>query len=90
MHSKIMALWNAAMVAGAADSTFVPAGLTFAQYSTANFLTAVKKVKAVNNAYGSGVIAFGDIIALSPPLIVERAEIDRIVETIRAVLTRLD
>ena len=32
----------------------------------------------------------GDIIALSPPLIVEKAEIDRIVETIRAVLTRLD
>ena len=68
MHSKIMALWNAAMAAGAADSTFVPAGLTFAQYSTANFLTAVKKVKAVNNAYGSGVIAFGDIIALSKVL----------------------
>lgn len=68
MHSKIMAMWNAAMVAGAANSTFVPAGLTFAQYSTANFLTAVKKVKAVNNAYGSGVIAFGDIIALSKVL----------------------
>ena len=68
MHSKIMAMWNAAMVAGAADSTFVPAGLTFAQYSTANFLTAVKKVKAVNNAYGGGVIAFGDIIALSKVL----------------------
>ena len=68
MHSKIMAMWNAAMVAGAANSTFVPAGLTFAQYSTQNFLTAVKKVKAVNNAYGSGVIAFGDIIALSKVL----------------------
>jgi len=68
MHSKIMAMWNAAMVAGAADSTLVPAGLTFAQYSTQNFLTAVKKVKAVNNAYGSGVIAFGDIIALSKVL----------------------
>ena len=65
MHSKIMALWNAAMAAGAANSTFVPSGLTFAQYSTANFITAVKKVKAVNNAYGSGVIAFGDITALS-------------------------
>ena len=68
MHSKIMAMWNSAMVAGAANSTFVPSGLTFAQYSTANFLTAVKKVKAVNNAYGSGVIAFGDIIALSKVL----------------------
>ena len=28
----------------------------------------------------------GDTIALSPPLIVEKAEIDRMVETIRAVL----
>jgi len=32
----------------------------------------------------------GDIIALSPPLIVERAEIDRIVETLAQVLDRLD
>ena len=68
MHSKIMALWNAAMAAGAGNSAFIPSGLTFAQYSTANFLTAVKKVKAVNNAYGSSVIAFGDIIALAKVL----------------------
>ena len=31
----------------------------------------------------------GDIIALTPPLIVERAQIDQIVETIRAALRRL-
>ncbi len=31
----------------------------------------------------------GDTIALSPPLIVERPEIDRMVETIRSVLTTL-
>lgn len=32
----------------------------------------------------------GDIIALSPPLILEKAHIDRMVETIRAVLARVD
>ncbi|GAB4479238.1 MAG: aspartate aminotransferase family protein [Burkholderiaceae bacterium] len=31
-----------------------------------------------------------DILALSPPLIIERGEIERIVETIRAVLARID
>jgi len=32
----------------------------------------------------------GDILALSPPLIVERSQIDQIVETIRAVLAGID
>ena len=68
LYNKIMVLWNAAMAAGAASSTFMPSGLSFAQYSTANFLSAVKKVKAVNNAYNSGVIAFGDIAALAKVL----------------------
>ena len=65
LHAKVMGMWNAAMVAGAGNTMYVPSGLVFAQYSTANFITAVKKVKAVNNAYGGGVIAFGDITALS-------------------------
>jgi beta-alanine--pyruvate transaminase len=30
----------------------------------------------------------GDTIALSPPLIIERAHVDRIVETIRTALRR--
>ncbi|HPP83866.1 MAG TPA: aminotransferase class III-fold pyridoxal phosphate-dependent enzyme, partial [Rubrivivax sp.] len=30
----------------------------------------------------------GDIVALSPPLIVERAQIDRIVQTLRAAIRR--
>ena len=68
LYNKIMVLWNAAMAAGAASSTFRPSGLSVAQYSTANFLSAVKKVKAVNNAYNSGVIAFGDIAALAKVL----------------------
>jgi beta-alanine--pyruvate transaminase len=32
----------------------------------------------------------GDIIALSPPLILEKSHIDRMVETIRAVLSKVD
>ena len=32
----------------------------------------------------------GDIIALSPPLILERAHIDRMVETIRRVLAKVN
>lgn len=68
LYNKIMVLWNAAMAAGAGSSTYMPTGLSFAQYSTANFISAVKKVKAVNNAYNSSVIAFGDIAALSKVL----------------------
>ncbi len=43
-------------------------------------------------AYEKGVLirTTGDIIALSPPLIVEKPQIDRIVETIGTVLTALD
>lgn len=68
LYNKVMVLWNSAMAAGAASSTYMPTGLSFASYSTANFISAVKKVKAVNNAYNSGVIAFGDISALSQVL----------------------
>lgn len=63
LHNKIVAMWNAAMVAGAGNTMYVPSGLVFAQYSTANFISAVKKVKAVNSA--SAVVAYGDIAALS-------------------------
>ena len=32
----------------------------------------------------------GDTIALAPPLIIEKPEIDRIIETLRAVINGLD
>ena len=43
-------------------------------------------------AYEKGVYirTTGDIIAMSPPLIIEKSHIDRIVETLREVLTALD
>ena len=44
------------------------------------------------NAYEAGVLirTTGDIIALSPPLIIEKSEIDRLVDTLRTVLEALD
>jgi beta-alanine--pyruvate transaminase len=48
--------------------------------------------RAFLEAYEKGVLirTTGDIIALSPPLIIEEKEIGRIVETLRDVLTHLD
>jgi beta-alanine--pyruvate transaminase len=42
--------------------------------------------------YAEGVLVrqAGDIICLSPPLIIEKPQIDRIVETVRKVLERVD
>jgi beta-alanine--pyruvate transaminase len=45
-------------------------------------------VNAFRAAFDKGVLirTTGDIIALSPPLIVEKGQIDQIVETLRGVL----
>jgi beta-alanine--pyruvate transaminase len=47
--------------------------------------------EAFLRAYEKGVLirTTGDTIALSPPLIIEKAQIDRIFETIREVLKTL-
>ena len=39
---------------------------------------------------GVGIRTTGDIVALSPPLIIEKGQIDEIVETIRSQLKILD
>jgi len=48
--------------------------------------------RAFLEAYEKGLLirTTGDIIALSPPLIIEEHEIGRIVDTLRDVLTHLD
>ncbi len=48
--------------------------------------------EAFRKAFDAGVMirTTGDIIALSPPLIIEKSHIDQIFETIRAILTDLD
>jgi beta-alanine--pyruvate transaminase len=48
-----------------------------------------RALEAFDRCFEAGVLirTTGDIIALSPPLIIEKAQIDRIVETIREALT---
>lgn len=48
--------------------------------------------QAFLDCFAKGVLirTTGDIIALSPPLIIEKSEIDRLFQTIRDVLTNLD
>jgi len=43
-------------------------------------------------AFEAGILirVTGDIIALSPPLIIEKKQVDQIVETLRGVLSTLD
>ena len=49
-------------------------------------------MEAFISAFDQGVMirVTGDIIALSPPLIIEKAHIDQIVETLRRVLAAVD
>lgn len=51
-----------------------------------------RAMEVFNRAFEAGVLirVTSDIIALSPPLIIETSEIDRIVETLRAVLAVVD
>jgi hypothetical protein len=59
LYSKIMALWNSAMTAAAANTFFVPSYLTFGSFTSANFNNAVELVSAVNHVPVSGLIAYG-------------------------------
>lgn len=51
-----------------------------------------RALEAFDRAFAAGALirVTGDIIALSPPLIIERAQIDRLVETIREALQAVD
>jgi len=51
-----------------------------------------RALEVFDRCFDRGVLirVTGDIIALSPPLIIEKAQIDRIVETIRGVLADID
>jgi len=51
-----------------------------------------RALEAFRTCFDNGLLirVTGDIIALSPPLIVEKNQIDRMVDTIRGVLDRLD
>jgi beta-alanine--pyruvate transaminase len=48
-------------------------------------------IKCFNDAKCPVLVRFtGDIIALSPPLVIEKSQIDQIVETIRGALALID
>ena len=51
-----------------------------------------RAMAAFETAFDQGLLirVTGDIIALSPPLIIEKAQVDQVVETIRAVLGGVD
>jgi beta-alanine--pyruvate transaminase len=51
-----------------------------------------RAMAAFETAFDQGLLirVTGDIIALSPPLIIERSQVDQVVETIRAVLSGVD
>jgi beta-alanine--pyruvate transaminase len=51
-----------------------------------------RAMAAFETAFDQGLLirVTGDIIALSPPLIIEKAQVDQVVETIRAVLSGVD
>ena len=57
-----------------------------------DFLTTGPTVEAFETAFAQGLLTrvTGDIIALSPPLILEESHIDRMVETLRKVLAKVD
>lgn len=67
MYSKITAMWSGAMTKATANSFFVPSNLQFTNTS-ANWVTAAKKVALVNGTKYWNVVAYGDPSALTKAL----------------------
>lgn len=59
LYSKVMALWNKAMIDAAASNTFVPSYLKFESYNSDNFNAAVEAVSSVNHVSANQLIAYG-------------------------------
>ncbi len=68
MYSKIVAMWNAAMVKGSTSTFYTPQGLSFDSNTSANWTSLVKKVSSVNGTSFRNVLAVGDLSALSQAL----------------------
>ena len=68
LYSKIVALWNSAMVSGSTNTTFTPSNLSFTTNNSQNWVTAVKRTALVNGTSFRNVVAFGDLTALSKAL----------------------
>lgn len=67
MYSKITALWVSALTTATADTRFVPTNLQFTN-SSANWVTAAKKVALANGGSYRNAIAVGDPSALTKAL----------------------
>lgn len=67
MYAKTMGMWNAAMVAAAANTALVPSGLKY-NFSSQNWVTLANKLAAVNNTSISNLLAFGGAVPLSKVL----------------------
>ncbi|MBQ2044908.1 MAG: hypothetical protein II261_08755 [Bacteroidaceae bacterium] len=64
LYSKIMGLWNSAMVAAAANAKYVPDFLKFATYNSSNFNSAVELVSSINHVNSSDLMVYGSRSAL--------------------------
>ena len=67
LYAKTMAMWNAAMVVAAADTTLVPSGLTY-NFNATNWVTLANKLAAANNTSISNIFATGNAVALAKVL----------------------
>ena len=67
MYNKITALWNKSMQAATENQFYVPTNMSFTN-TTANWVTAAKKVSMVNGTKYRNVVAFGDPSALAQVL----------------------
>ena len=67
MYSKITALWTNAMVSASSNSFYMPSNLQFTNTS-ANWVTAAKRVAMLNGTRYRNVVAFGDPSALTKAL----------------------
>lgn len=59
LYSKIMALWNGAMTAAAANNFFTPAFLRFNSFTSDNFNNAVELVSSVNHVPTDRLLVYG-------------------------------
>ena len=67
MYSKIVALWNKALVSATGNTFFMPSNLQFTNTS-ANWVTAAQRLSMVNGAQYSSVVGIGMPSALSKVL----------------------
>lgn len=68
MVNKVLALWNAQMIAASSNTKLVPTNLTFNSGASANWITAIKRVSMLAGTSFRNVIAMGDLSALTKAL----------------------